>query len=105
VNQELSVMHHFEDSWKKRTNMIYSYKFLVGNRFNQNFSLYAGPSFNMQVSRVTTSNDYTWYSIWSPSAKGRQYRFWAGITVGMRLFKQKNLPLLDYEWNRGEWDW
>lgn len=105
VNQEFSVLHHFEDSWNKKTNLIFSYKYLIGHRLNSGVSIYAGPTYNMQVSRVNSSNDYTWYSIWSPQRKGRQYRFWVGFTAGIRLFKQKNLPLIkdsDFDF---ETDW
>ncbi|MEX0609795.1 MAG: hypothetical protein WD016_08455 [Balneolaceae bacterium] len=105
VNQEFSMMHHFEDDWKSRNNKIYSYKFLVGKRFGSGLSLYAGPSLNMQVTREPDAVDYTWYSIWSPSAKGRDYRFWVGFSVGLRLFKQKNMPLFKDEFNGWDIDW
>lgn len=105
VNQEFSFNHQFEDEWTWKKNRIFSYKFLVGNRFSNGLSLYAGPSLNMQVTRFSNAHDYTWYSLWSPSAKGKDYRFWVGFTVGVRVFKQKNLPLFedfDEEW---DWDW
>jgi len=105
VNQELTVLHHFEEEWSRKTNLIFSYKYLVGNRFASGLSLYGGPSYNIQVTRVNSANDYTWYSLWDPTWKGRQYRFWVGFTVGIRFFKQKNLPLLDnYHFNvEREW--
>ena len=107
VNQEFSVHHVFEGDYDKKLNMIYSYKYLVGNRFGNGLSLYGGPSINMQVSRVNGSKDYSWYSVWSPERKGRDYQFWVGFTVGLRVFKQKNLPLLEDDWDRfeGRWDW
>lgn len=107
VNQEFSVHHVFEDEWDRTLNFIYSYKYMVGNRFGNGLSLYGGPSLNMQVTRVNGSNDYSWYSFWSPSRKGREYQFWVGFTVGLRVFKQKNLPLLDDDFDRWErrWDW
>ena len=95
VNQEFTVLHHFEENWSKQTNLIFSYKYLIGNRFNSGLSIYGGPSYNIQVSRVNSANDYTWYSLWSPEWNGRQYRMWVGFTFGIRFFKQKNLPLLD----------
>lgn len=103
VNQEFSMLHHFEEDWSRRKNWIYSYKFLIGKRFGNYASLYGGPSLNMQVSRVNNSDDYTWYSLWSPTRKGLQYQFWVGFTVGMRLFHQKELPLLKDDYN--DWDW
>ncbi len=105
VNQEFSVLHHFEEEWTKKTNLIFSYKYMLGYRFASGASIYGGPSYNIQVTRVNTANDYTWYSLWSPEWKGRQYRFWVGFTAGIRLFKQKNLPLLDdYDFEFGR-DW
>lgn len=104
VNQEFTVLHHFEENWSKNTNLIFSYKYMVGNRFNSGLSLYGGPSYNIQVTRVNPANDYTWYSLWSPEWNGRQYRMWVGFTVGVRFFKQKNLPLLnEYDFDYG-WD-
>ncbi len=107
VNQEFTVHHVFEGDWDRTLNFIYSYKYMVGNRFGNGLSLYGGPSINMQVTRVNGSNDYTWYSLWSPERKGREYQFWVGFTVGVRVFKQKNLPLLEDEFDRWErrWDW
>lgn len=104
VNQEFSMTHHFEENWSRQKNRIYSYKFLVGNRFSSGFSLYGGPTLNMQVTRLDESSDYTWYSLWSPDWKGRQYRFWVGFTVGVRLLKQKNLPLLEDEFENWNWN-
>ncbi len=107
VNQELSAHHIFEEEWDRTLNLIYSYKYMVGNRFGNGLSIYGGPSVNMQVTRVNSANDYTWYSLWSPERKGREYRFWVGFTIGMRIFHQKNLPLLEDEFDRfGDgWDW
>lgn len=103
VNQEFSVLHHFEEDWSKKTNLIFSYRYAVGKRFGNGLSLYGGPTYNIQVTRVNTANDYTWYSFWDPTWKGRQYRMWVGFTVGVRFFKQKNLPLInDIDWNN---DW
>jgi hypothetical protein len=96
VNQEFSVYHMFEDEWDRTLNYIFSYKYLIGNRFGNGISVYAGPSFNMQVTQVENAEDYSLYSLWSPSSKGRNYQFWVGFTAGLRIFKQKNLPLLEY---------
>lgn len=106
VNQELSIVHNFEQSWKKRTNLIFSYRYLLGKRFNSGFSMYAGPTYNLQVTRVDRASDYTWYSLWSPSWNGRQYRFWVGFTAGIRLFKQVSLPPIKESWDgENDWDW
>jgi len=105
VNQEFSVLHHFENEWREDLNLIYSYKFLLGKRFSNGFSIYGGPSFNAQVTRVADSKDYTWYSLWSPERKGRQYRFWVGFTAGIRLFKQTAPKRFKDEFNNWEMDW
>ena len=100
VNKELTIQHHFEGDFDRKLNLLWSYKYNLGKYIGDNFSIYAGPSLNMLVSRVDGSDDYTWYSIWSPSRKGRQYRFWVGATLGIRFFKQKRLPRTDrdYDW-------
>jgi hypothetical protein len=105
VNQEFAITHQFEEKWSRKLNLIYSYKFLVGKRFNSGVSLYAGPSLNAQISRVNNANDYTWYSIWSPERKGREYRFWVGFTAGIRLFKQKTMPRFKDQFDDWEINW
>lgn len=96
VNQEFSIYHLFEEKWNRTLNFIFSYKYFVGKRFGNGLSMYGGPTYNMQISRINGANDYSTYSIWSPSRKGRNYQFWVGFTVGLRVFKQKNLPLIQY---------
>lgn len=106
VNQEFAVTHQFEDSWSRDLNLIYSYKFLVGKRFGSGFSFYAGPTFNAQITKVPEASDYTWYSLWSPEWKGRDYRFWVGFTTGIRLFRQKTpKPLTSGTNDHWEIDW
>ncbi|MEQ8525434.1 MAG: hypothetical protein RIB15_12140 [Gracilimonas sp.] len=105
VNQEFSVTHQFEEEWTRKLNLIYSYKFLLGKRFGSGFSLYGGPTFNAQISRVSGSEDYAWYSLWSPEWKGRDYRFWVGFTAGIRLFKQKAIPKFKDEFDNWDIDW
>ena len=78
---------------------------MIGKRFGNGMSIYGGPSVNMQVTRVNEASDYTWYSMWSPTRKGRQYRFWVGLTAGIRLFKQKDLPLMKDSWNDWSDEW
>lgn len=104
VNQEFSFNHVFEGDWTKRKNRMLSYKYMLGNRFGNGLSIYGGPSINMQVTRVDEASDYTWYSLWSPTRKGKQYRFWVGATFGIRLFHQKNLPLISDDFDN-DWGW
>ena len=105
VNQEFAVTHQFEEEWSRDLNLIYSYKFLLGKRFGNGFSIYGGPTFNAQVSRVAGTQDYSWYSLWSPEWKGRNYQFWVGFTGGIRLFKQKAVPRFSDEYDNWEIDW
>ncbi len=105
VNQEFSFTHQFEDEWSRKLNLIYSYKVLVGKRLGNGLSLYGGPTFNAQITRVDAAEDYTWYSLWSPEWKGRDYRFWVGFTAGVRLFKQKAVPKFKDEFNNWDIDW
>jgi hypothetical protein len=105
VNQEFSVLHHFENEWRENLNLIYSYKFMLGKRLSNGLSFYGGPSFNAQVTRVNDANEYTWYSLWSPERKGRQYRFWVGFTAGIRLFKQKAPKRFKDEYNNWDIEW
>ncbi|SMO66848.1 hypothetical protein [Gracilimonas mengyeensis] len=105
VNQEFSVLHHFEDEWSDKLNLLYSYKYHIGKRFSSGFSIYGGPTFNMLVSRVDGASDYSWYSLWSPKWKGRDYRFWVGFTAGIRLFKQKEMKRFRNEFQSWDIDW
>lgn len=105
VNQEFAVTHQFENEWSRDLNLIYSYKFLIGKRFGSGFSIYGGPAFNAQVTRVNGAEDYTWYSLWSPEHKGREYRFWVGVTAGIRLFNQKAPERFRNEFEHWDIDW
>jgi|AntRauTorckE6833_2_1112554.scaffolds.fasta_scaffold00159_11 hypothetical protein len=105
VNQEFAVTHQFENKWSRDLNLIYSYKFLLGKRFADGFSIYGGPSINAQITRVSGAEDYTWYSMWSPERKGREYRFWIGFTAGIRLFKQKAPERFRDEYSNWDIDW
>ncbi|PWN05995.1 hypothetical protein [Rhodohalobacter mucosus] len=100
INQELSYTHHIEGSWSWDKNGIWSYKYLLGKRFGNGLSLYAGPTFNLQIVRTSIegANEYTWYSFWSPSGHGRDYRFWVGFTTGIRIFKQEVVPSSISQW-------
>lgn len=107
VNQEFTILHHFEEEWSRDLNLQYSYKYHLGKRFGNGFSIYGGPSVNMLVSRVPGSADYPLYNFWSPEWKGRDYQFWVGFTAGIRLFKQKKMGPLNistYEINKYD-DW
>jgi hypothetical protein len=98
INQEISYTHHFEGSWSWDKNGIWSYKYLLGKRFGDGLSVYAGPSLNMLITKIDGAEDYTWYSLWSPSGNGRDFRFWVGFTAGIRIFKQQVVPSTHSRW-------
>ena len=106
IDQEFSITHQFTDELDGGLDFIFSYKYLFGKYFGENFAIYGGPSLNAQITRNPEANEYTWYSIWSPDRNGRQYRFWIGATVGIRFFKQKRLETFNTrDWNfSDEWD-
>lgn len=74
-----------EGGWTKDLNSNFKYRLLFGKNFD-GIKLYGGPTFNMLISRVAGSNDYAWYRLYSFGAKGREYSFWTGLSVGIELF-------------------
>lgn len=75
-----------EGNWTKDLNSIFKYRLLFSKEFSNGFKPYLGPTFNMLISRVQDSNDYTYYRLFDFGAKGREYVFWIGATMGIELF-------------------
>jgi hypothetical protein len=86
LNQDLSIQHIQDGDFNEGLNHLYSYRYLLGKYFSNDFSMYAGPTINMMVSKNANNDDYTWYSIHDMTRKGRDYKFWVGFTLGMQLF-------------------
>lgn len=86
VYNDFSIFHINEESWSDVVNNIYKYRLLYGTEIGDGMALYGGPTFNMQISREDGSNEYTWYSLYSASPKGRDFRFWVGLTAGLQIF-------------------
>jgi len=86
VYNDFSIFHINEESWSDVVNNIYKYRLLYGTEIGDGLALYGGPTFDMQISREEGSNDYTWYSLYSASPKGREFRFWIGLTAGLQIF-------------------
>ena len=86
LNQDFTIQHIQEGKYREDLNHIYSYKYLLGREFSNGFSAYAGPTLNMMVSKNPNNEDYIWYSLHDITRKGRDYRFWVGLTVGMQFF-------------------
>lgn len=74
-----------EGGWTKDLNSIFKYRLLFGKEFSEAIKLYGGPTFNMLISRVADSNDYTFYRLFDFEAKNRQYVFWVGFSFGIEL--------------------
>jgi len=85
---DFTIRNVFDTNWNRTPNMIYSYNYLLGKNLNGGYSLYAGPSANLQISSQEGNSDYTWYSLIEGSRAGRDIRFWIGFTAGVRLLGQ-----------------
>jgi hypothetical protein len=86
LNQEYSIQKINEGKIADDVNSIYTYKYLLGKEFSPSFSAYAGPTLNLMISDNVNNDDYIWYSIYDTSARGLDYRFWVGFTVGIQMF-------------------
>ncbi|MDZ7693469.1 MAG: hypothetical protein U5K69_20520 [Balneolaceae bacterium] len=75
-----------EGGWTNDLNSIIKYRLLFGKDFGKGFQFYGGPTLNLMISRIETSNQYTWYRLVDYDAKGRNYAFWIGYSVGVELF-------------------
>lgn len=83
---DLSLFKINEGDWTEDLNWIVKYRLLFGKNLGKGIQVYGGPTLNMLVSRVEGSSDYTWYSLIDFGAKGRDYRFWIGYSLGVELF-------------------
>ncbi len=75
-----------EGGWTNDINSIFKYRLLFGKELNKHFKVYGGPTLNMLISRLEESDDYAPYRLFDIKAKGRQYVFWLGATLGIELF-------------------
>lgn len=75
-----------EGGWTKDLNSLFKYRLLFGKELSPKMKFYGGPTINMLISRLEESSDYIPYRIFDIKAKGRQYVFWIGATVGVELF-------------------
>ena len=83
---DLSFFKINEGGWTKDLNSNIKYRLLFGKELGSGIKLYGGPTLNMLISRVENSDRYTWYKLFDFGAKGRDYTFWAGFSVGIELF-------------------
>lgn len=75
-----------EGDWTEDLNSIFKYRLLFGKEIGSGLKFYGGPTINMLISKVPESNDYTLYRLFDFEAKGRQYVFWVGLSLGVELF-------------------
>lgn len=85
---DFTIQRVFDGKWSSTVNSILSYRYLPGKNIAPDLAFYAGPSFNLQVSKQDGNSDYTWYSITEGTRAGRDVRFWIGFTAGIRVFGQ-----------------
>ena len=83
---DFSIFKINEGEWTSDLNSKFKYRLLFGKEFTDGLKLYGGPTFNMLISRVPGRDDYTQYRIFDFGAKGREYVFWVGLSVGVELF-------------------
>lgn len=82
---DLSIFKINEGGWTDELNSLIKYRLLFGKDFGRGIQVYGGPTLNLLISRVEGSSDYTWYTLYSFGAKGRDYRFWIGYSIGFEL--------------------
>lgn len=75
-----------EGGWTSDLNSKYKYRLLFGKELVDGLKLYGGPTLNMLISRVDGRSDYTQYRLFDFGAKGREYIFWIGGSLGIELF-------------------
>ncbi|MGM0545144.1 MAG: hypothetical protein ACQEST_00350 [Bacteroidota bacterium] len=75
-----------ESGWTNDLNSIFKYRLLFGKKLTNQVKIHGGPSFNMLVSRLDESSDYLPYRLFDFEAKGRDYVFWIGGSIGFELF-------------------
>lgn len=74
-----------EGDWTKDLNSLFKYRLQFGKEVFDGMQVYGGPTFNMLISKVPGSSDYTWYRLFDFGAKGRDYAFWIGYSFGLEL--------------------
>ena len=98
VTHELSLYQYMEDKWHRQNTKQFTYRYLISSMPNNQFSIYAGPSLN--ILKEGSVDDLAWYSMWSPSIKSANYQVWVGFNIGMRLFKQEAVELVNFPLER-----
>jgi len=74
-----------EGGWTSNLNSIFKYRLLFGKKIADYLKIYGGPTFNMLISKIPQSKDYSWYRLVDFGAKGRSYAFWVGFSFGIQM--------------------
>ncbi|TVQ15872.1 MAG: hypothetical protein EA364_00995, partial [Balneolaceae bacterium] len=85
-HSDFSIYHINDGEWTDELNTRFTYRYMIGRELNRGFSIYGGPTFNLQFSKVEGNSDYTWYSIIDATRKGRDIRAWIGFSLGFQVF-------------------
>lgn len=83
---DFSIQKIQDNRWSHTLNNLYSYRYMLGKDFTNGFSVYAGPTLNLLVTRQEGYEVYVPYTIFEGTRKGRDYSFWIGFTAGLQLF-------------------
>ena len=74
-----------EGNWTQDLNSIFKYRLLFAKEVASAVQLYGGPTANMMISKVDQRDDYVPYRLFDFGAKGRDYVFWIGFSLGLEL--------------------
>ncbi|MDZ7680377.1 MAG: hypothetical protein U5J63_01390 [Fodinibius sp.] len=74
-----------EGNWTDNLNSMLTYRVLFGRDIASNVKIYGGPTANMMISKLNQSSDYAPYRLFHFDAKGRDYTFWIGFSLGVEL--------------------
>lgn len=74
-----------EGNWTDDLNSIFKYRVLFAKEVAPSIKVYGGPTANMMISKVNESDDYAPYQLFDFEAKGRDYVFWFGLSLGLEL--------------------
>jgi len=88
VVRDFTIQNLQDGSWSNTLNNQISFRYLLGRDFTDSgFSLYAGPTFNLLVSREPANEDYVPYSLFKGGDDNLDRRFWVGLSAGIQIFR------------------
>jgi len=88
VIRDFSFHNIQEGDWSSTLNNQFSFRYLLGRDFkNSGLSVYAGPTFNLLVSKEPGNEDYVPYNLFKGGGDSLDRRFWIGFSAGIQLFR------------------